>query len=458
MQLWTPGQPLQNGRFIIQQVLGSGGFGVTYSAIEYPIGKLVVIKTLNQQQQSRTNFQQQQVKFVNEALRLRGCSHLHIVKVYEMIQEAELWGMVMEHIDGQDLWVYVDERGALPESEALRYIDQVGKALESVHQQELLHRDVKPHNIMLRRGTQEAVLIDFGLAREFTVGITGNMTNARTAGYAPIEQYERRGKFDTYTDVYALAATLYTLLTAEVPLPADFRKNGISLPPPKQHNFRISNRVNDAIVKGMALELQDRPQTVREFRELLGIATIEIEPPFVNKPFPPDPIVQPPFVDKPSPLDPIVDYAKLEGLLRAHQWKEADRETYQVMLQAVDRQNEGWMRAQELSNFPCTVLRKIDQLWVEYSDSKFGLSVQQRIWRGIRGYPGKLDRLDSATFYECGNYVGWRRNNEWLRYDDFTFSLEAQEGHLPSFGYGVLLFHEWLPMCSGFLPRIIRCL
>jgi hypothetical protein len=119
------------------------------------------------------------------------------------------------------------------------------------------------------------------------------------------------------------------------------------------------------------------------------------------------------------------------------------------------------MRAQELSNFPCTVLREIDQLWVKYSDSKFGLSIQQRIWCSIRGYPGKLDRLnrlDSAIFYECGNYVGWRRNNEWLIYDNFTFSLDAQEGHLPSFGYGVEPLHEWLPRCSDFFPRILRCL
>jgi serine/threonine protein kinase len=441
MQLWTPNQSLQNGRFIIQKVLGSGGFGVTYSAIEYPTGQLCVIKTLNQQQQSQADFEERQVQFVNEALRLRGCNHSHIVKVYEMIQEAGLWGMVMEYIDGQDLGVYVDEHGPLPEDKALPYIDQVGKALEYVHQQGLLHRDVKPNNILLRRSTQETVLIDFGLAREFTIGRTGSMTNARTEGYAPIEQYGRRGNFGTYTDVYALAATLYTLLTDEVPFPARFREYA-QLPPPKQHNSKISDRVNDAIVKGMALEPQDRVQTVREFRELLGI----IEPPEDIQPLPVD--------TPPSPPHPNVDYAKLESLLEAHQWKEADRETYLVMLQAVDRQNEGWMRAQELSKFPCTVLRKIAQVWEEYSNGKFGLSVQQRIWRSIGSSPG----FDIATFCKFGDYVGWRRNNAWLGYDNFTFSLEAQEGHLPSFGYGVQRFDEWQPSCWHLFPRILDCL
>lgn len=443
MQLWTPNQLLQNGRFIIQKVLGGGGFGVTYSAIEYRTGNLFVIKTLNQQQQSQADFQQRQVKFVNEALRLAKCSHPHIVQVYEVIEEDGLWGMVMEYIDGQDLGVYVDERGQLPEDEALRYIDQVGKALEYVHQQGFLHRDIKPNNILLRRGTQEAVLIDFGLAREFTLGQIGSMTNAKTEGYAPIEQYERRGKFAPYTDVYALAATLYTLLTAVVPFPAHLRKYA-QLPPPKQHNSKISYRVNNAIVKGMALEPQERSQTVQEFRELLGIATIESS----------DYIQQPPAYTS-SPLDSKVDYAKLEGLLKAHQWKEADRETYLVMLQAVGRQKERWMRTQELSNFPCDVLGKIDQLWILYSDGKFGLSVQQRIWRSIGSHP---EKFDNTTFYQFGDYVGWRSNNEWLRYDNFTFTLEAQEGHLPSFGYGVQRWDEWQPICRDLFPRISSCL
>lgn len=443
MQLWTRNQPLQNGRFIIQNLLGGGGFGVTYSAIEYRTGKLFVIKTLNQQQQSQADFQQRQVKFVNEALRLARCSHPHIVQVYEVIEEDGLWGMVMEYIDGRDLEVYIHERGQLPEDEALRYIDQVGKALEYVHQQGFLHRDVKPNNILLRRSTQEAVLIDFGLAREFTIGRTGSMTNAKTEGYAPIEQYESRGNFAPYTDVYALAATLYTLLTAQVPVPAQFRQYA-QLPQPLQHNSQISDRVNDAIVKGMALSPQERSQTVREFRELLGIATIESSNSIPQTP-----------VYTPSLPHPEVDYSKLEDLLKAHHWKEADRETYLVMLQTVGRQKEGWIRGQELSNFPCTVLCQIDQLWVAYSEGKFGLSVQQQIWRSISG---QSDKFELTTFCKFGDYVGWRRNKEWLSYDNFTFSLEAQEGHLPSFGYGVQRWDEWQPSCWDFFPRVLHCL
>ncbi len=268
MRFWEENQKLEESQLTIQKMIGGGGFGVTYRAIENNTGKLVVIKTLNHWQQEKENFDKLQVKFVNEAMRLAQCNHPHIVKAYRLVKEEDLWGIVMEYIDGEDLSDYIIQNRKRPEAEALRYIFQIGEALEYVHQQGLLHRDVKPSNILVRRNSNEAVLIDFGLAREFTLNKTGSVTNARTEGYAPIEQYERRGNFAPYTDVYALAATLYSLVTAEVPLPSVFRKYA-ELPPPKQFNSQISDRVNDAIVKGMGLEPQDRPQTVREWLELL---------------------------------------------------------------------------------------------------------------------------------------------------------------------------------------------
>lgn len=269
MQLWQPGQELQNGKFTIQKVLGGGGFGVTYSAIEKNTSNIFALKTLNPIHQSKPDFEQQQIKFVQEAFRLVQCSHPNIVKVHEVINENGLWGMVMEYIQGEDLSVYVNQRGKLSEVEALKYINQIGTALEYIHQRGMLHRDVKPNNIVLRENQQEAVLIDFGLAREFDLNQTGSMTNAMTEGYAPIEQYERRGKFGAYTDVYALAATLYTLLTGEAPLPSRFRITGIPLPSPQQRNSDISDRVNDAIIKGMELEPYERTQTVREWLDLV---------------------------------------------------------------------------------------------------------------------------------------------------------------------------------------------
>jgi formylglycine-generating enzyme required for sulfatase activity len=321
MESWQPGKLLQDGRFIIEKVLGGGGFGITYRIREQRSGNLFVLKTLNNSQQSRADFQQRQVKFVNEALRLGQCIHPYIVRVHEVIQEGELWAMVMEHIDGDDLAVYVMERGFFPEQEALKYITQIGQALELVHKRGFLHRDIKPSNILLRPHTEEAVLIDFGLAREFVQGQTRTMTGLLTEGYGPIEQYENRGHFGAYTDVYALAATLYNLLTGEMPFPSKFRRHA-PLPPPKQLNPNISDRVNNAIVKGMAFEPQDRPQTVQEWLNLL--TPEKINPAIVQPPLSkPHREISNPQLSTPAPSTPEIliqkfqfEYAKIDKNLQ----------------------------------------------------------------------------------------------------------------------------------------------
>ena len=398
MKLWTPNQSLKNGRFMIQKVLGGGGFGVTYSAVEQRTGKVFAIKTLNPMHQSQDDFQEKQEKFVNEALRLRGCNHPHIVKVHELIQEEGMWGMVMEYIDGDDLGVYVDQHGQLSEREALRYIDQVGQALEYVHQQGFLHRDIKPNNIILRGGI-EAVLIDFGLAREFTIGKTLSMSNLKTEGYAPVEQYERLGRFGTYTDVYALAATLYSLLTTRTPMPAHFRKDGDSpLKAPKQFNHQISERVNNAILKGMELSAQQRPQTVLEFRKLLGLVSVESSPIKL--------------------ITPLMDYTQLRDLLAALKWREANEETRRVMLAVAGREKKGWLDEESIDNFPCLDLSIIDQLW---------FSVQKRIYQSLGG----TRDYDQKIWEVFGDRVGWRRWEKWLYYTALSFDLTAPEAHLP---------------------------
>lgn len=278
MSQWTKGQRLKDGRYIVEELLGFGGFGVTYRAREQSSGQFVAIKTLNALQQSQPNFAATQETFVNEAMCLASCRHPHIVKVYpQLFQQDGLWCMVMEYIDGQDLASYLEDRGVLSEEEALRLIRQVGDALSYVHNQGFLHRDVKPANIILRRDNLDAVLIDFGLAREFVPGRVQSLTNHKTEGFAPIEQYERRGDFGAYTDVYALAATLYNVLTDKSPPPANFRKEfNIPLVPPKQHNPQISDLVNDAIIKGMALEPKDRPQSVQEWLEVCSSPQLPI--------------------------------------------------------------------------------------------------------------------------------------------------------------------------------------
>ena len=176
--------------------------------------------------------------------------------------------MLMEYIEGDDLGVHLEKKGKFSEAEAVKIITKIGSALTYVHQQEFLHRDIKPANILLRKSDSSPVLIDFGLAREYTPGNFKTMTNALTECFAPPEQYERQGNFGAWTDVYALAATLYVLVTAKPPIPAQYRDYA-PLKPPQEINPHLSNRINQAILKGMAVKLEERPQTIGQWLNLL---------------------------------------------------------------------------------------------------------------------------------------------------------------------------------------------
>jgi hypothetical protein len=152
-----------------------------------------------------------------------------------------------------------------------------------------------------------------------------------------------------------------------------------------------------------------------------------------------------------------VTFQKLEALLKAGKWRDADLETWNLMLkltkrELTKREQERWLRLEDVKNFPKQELRKMDQLWVKYSNGKFGFSVQKQIWLELGG---KLDgESDWDTFTKLGLRVGWKKNYEWLHYDSFTFSTNALRGHLPlGMGMGCGgVWGEWIELCwSSFL-------
>ncbi|MGB3510828.1 MAG: serine/threonine-protein kinase [Microcoleaceae cyanobacterium] len=262
------GLTLQGGKYTLEQELGRGGFGITILATHNYLGQSVVIKTLNESLAQHPNFDEFQQKFQDEARRLALCVHPNIVRVSDFFVEAGQPYMVMDYIPGKTLAEVVFGGQPLSEAIAIHYIRQIGNALRVVHNNNLLHRDIKPQNIMLRQGTQEAVLIDFGIAREFIAGQTQVHTNLVSDGYAPPEQYWVKGKRTAATDVYGLAATFYTLLTAKLPIPALSREQQ-QMPTPGELQPQLSAAVNQAVLKGMALDIQYRPATVDEWLQLL---------------------------------------------------------------------------------------------------------------------------------------------------------------------------------------------
>ena len=278
---FNPGQQLHGGRYTVERELKSGRFATTYLTRDR-LGNPWVIKTPSDEalrQRSKQQIARLQDKFWREAAKLATCEHPHIVRVREPFRErtgalfrkTELVCIPMEYIDGKDL----DKRPPMPMEEALGYIQQIGEALIEVHRKGLLHLDVKPANIVVRNNTGEAVLIDFGLAREFDQPLT-TLTPTTADGFAPPELYDPNAKWGYYTDIYSLAATLYVLVTGEIPSKSVERAK-VHLIPPQELNPQISDRVNEAIIWGMELEANRRPQTMQQWLDdLLGVRSPDV--------------------------------------------------------------------------------------------------------------------------------------------------------------------------------------
>jgi len=285
------GTSLQQGAFRIDSVLGQGGFGITYLATDTRLGRAVALKEFFPAACYRdgiavapggtmapADFQASKQRFLEESRTLARFRHPGIVNVFTTFEENNTAYMVMEFLLGQNLGALVQQRGgALDETEAIDFIRAAGEALDTVHQAGLLHRDIKPENLMLCHDGR-IVLIDFGTARDFAAGHTQGHTVVVTPGYAPLEQYAQRAQRGAYSDIYALGATLYFLLTGETPVAATDRIAGIDLEEPGQKKPWISPQVSAAVRWAMALKVDQRPQTVRAFLDALLATTPHLPP------------------------------------------------------------------------------------------------------------------------------------------------------------------------------------
>ncbi|NMG59538.1 serine/threonine-protein kinase [Geitlerinema sp. P-1104] len=281
------GAVLKRGDYKIEKFLGQGGFGITYQGIYRPNSAKVAIKELWPESGYRqgtlviwppsitpNNRKEQIEKFKLESIYLQRCNSENIAKVYDCFEENSTIYMVMEFIDGRDLSAILKKQPRLSEDKIIHYSQQVLNALENVHDIGLLHRDIKPENIMID-GQDRAVLIDFGTAREFIAGKTGDMTVFLSPGYAPFEQYSPRGKRVPATDIYALSASLYELSTGELPAASSDRATAVHegkpdpLIPPRQLNPNLSPYLERVILTGMRLRVEERIQSAQDFRKAL---------------------------------------------------------------------------------------------------------------------------------------------------------------------------------------------
>ncbi|EDX77417.1 protein kinase domain [Coleofasciculus chthonoplastes PCC 7420] len=217
-------------------------------------------------------------RFIKEGQRLARLSskpHPHIVRVRDSFKDEDNHCLVMDFVPGENLFQVVKRLGAIPEAQAVECIRQVGEALIVVHQARLVHRDAHPGNIILH-SNGNAVLIDFGIAKELFPSTQSSTGNAGNWGFAPYEQIHL-GSREPNVDVYCLAATLYYAVTGQRPTKSlDRRLYNTLLIPPQHIISGISDHVNQAILKGMELEAKNRPQSMQAWLKLLEVTKVVI--------------------------------------------------------------------------------------------------------------------------------------------------------------------------------------
>ena len=272
---------LQGGKYVIHNVLGQGGFGITYLGHNTFFDERVAIKEffmrgVTEREESTCGisvsndenamqFEEQKEKFKKEAIRLRKLKNSHIVKVHDLFEENGTAYYVMDYIDGESLSERLKKTGQpLSESEVGKLLPQLTDALREVHQHGIWHLDIKPGNIMVDKGGT-AYLIDFGASKQIRAGgrFTTSTALCYTPGYAPAEQVGQMfDRFGPWTDIYALGATVYCLLTnRKPPMTMDIEEEGEdAFDFPKD----VSDRMRRMVLWMMQPRRKDRPQSVDE--------------------------------------------------------------------------------------------------------------------------------------------------------------------------------------------------
>ena len=273
-----------NGRYIVGRVLGQGGFGITYLAWDTKLEAKVAIKefmpneiatrvgtTVSVAVESRTeDFTYGAERFQEEARTLaKFMGQPNIAGVTDYFDENDTSYFVMDYIEGISFKTYIANRGGkVSVDEALNVMIPVLRALTAVHAEGFIHRDVTPDNIYITKDGQ-VKLLDFGSARYSIGDKSKSLDVVLKVGYAPKEQYIRRGRQGPYTDVYSCAACFYAALTGYLPPEALERLDQDELVPVSQAGVEVPEWLDKAILKGLAVQPEDRFQSAAEFLEAI---------------------------------------------------------------------------------------------------------------------------------------------------------------------------------------------
>ena len=258
-------------RYEIIEEIGSGGMAVVYKAKCQLLNRYVAVKVLRPDLQNDDEFVR---RFNVEAQAAASLTHPNIVSIYDVGYEDGLHYIVMEYIEGKTLKEYIEEKHILPWREAVDYTIQIAKGLEQAHKNSIIHRDVKPHNIIM---TSDKVMkvTDFGIARANVQSTVTCEDNAIGSVHYISPEQARGGYTDERSDIYSLGVVLYEMITGTVPFDSE-RPVTVAIMhlqekpiPPREHNISIPRALENVVLKAMTKEISARHKSASEFIEEL---------------------------------------------------------------------------------------------------------------------------------------------------------------------------------------------
>lgn len=478
--------PLFRSRYRVIKLLEQDRYRRTYEARDADrMDEPCIIKQLTPQQVPAKIAE----LFKREAELLKKLGkHPQIPQLLAYFKQAQHNYLVQEWIEGQTLLQELQQSGAFNEAKIWQVLHELLPVLQLIHSNNVIHRNIKPENIIRRSRDGQLVLIDFDVSKEMAGGQGQSGTKVGTQGYASQEQLN--GQVFPCSDLYSLGVTCLRLLTGCLP-----REDGRDdLRDRKTHRWLWRENLPRGIAVsahlGQILEQLTRESYRDRYASATEVLAAIASPPIIPPPTPsiPSPKLAqtvlettqtPPQAPNPTVLsqnlpqasnNPTVltqnisqpshnptilsqnlstqegDYSRLQQFLDAKQWKEANQETITLIVGVAGRETESALTEQDIQNFPCTELRVIDQLWVNYSNGRFGFSVQKQIWCDLGGH----DEADFQLWERFGQRVGWRVRKwgllgkpVWRSCDEMAFKSNAPRGNLPRVGF-------WLSVLARF--------
>ncbi|HEY9874091.1 MAG TPA: serine/threonine-protein kinase [Candidatus Obscuribacterales bacterium] len=392
-------QLLLRNRYRVIKPIGGGGFGRTYQAEDTDCmnGACVIKQFLPSPniQADPASLQKATELFNQEAVRLFQLGeHPQIPRLLAHFEQDKRLYLVQEFIDGQNLLTELQQQGAFSEEKIWQLLADLLPVLKLVHDSDVIHRDIKPENIMRRRKDGKLVLIDFGVSKQATGRVLGTAgTTVGTPGYAPIEQM--RGQAYPASDLYSLGVTCVALLTECLPMESGSTNLYDVLEDRWIWRERLPDGTNISPTLGQVLDklLQER---VRDRYQSA------------------DEVLQAISDDLSSAVG--INYSNLRNLLAAGNWKEADAETLNLILEAAGRKNFGWLTGEDGKKFPRKDLRTINELWAKYSNGRFS-QVGDRLLQSL------TDDLSSAVGVNYSNLRNLLAAGNWEEADAETVNV-----------------------------------